>query len=68
MTDSQPGSTEFLKLVGGKIKVPVRSSPNAEGIVLKYLFPNDIVEVKVLNSKNFYRLADDSVSVDVNCA
>lgn len=58
-----PPTTQFLKLVGHNIKVPVRSAPTAEGEKIKYLFPNDIIEVKVVNSKNFYRLADDSVSL-----
>ena len=53
--------TQFLKLVGVNIKVPVRSAPTAEGKILKYLTPDDVIEVKVMNSKGFYRLADDSV-------
>ena len=61
MTDSALPSTQFLKLVGHNIKVPVRSAPNAQGTVLKYLSPNDIIEVKVMDSKNFYRLADGLV-------
>ena len=56
-----PLSTQFIKLVGSNIKVPVRSAPTAEGKRLKYLHPDDVVEVKVMNSKGFYRLADDSV-------
>ena len=59
--DSPPLSTQFIKLVGHNIKVPVRSAPNAEGKKLKYLFSDDVIEVKVMYSKNFYRLADDSV-------
>ena len=59
--DSTPLSTQFIKLVGHNIKVPVRSAPNAEGKKLKYLFSDDVIEVKVMYSKNFYRLADDSV-------
>ena len=58
---SSPLSTQFIKLVGSNIKVPVRSAPTAEGKRLKYLHPDDVVEVKVMNSKGFYRLADDSV-------
>jgi len=61
MADAQPASTQFLKLVGIKIKVPVRSAPNAGGAILKYLIPNDIVKVKVMNSKNFYRTSDGLV-------
>ena len=67
MTDSNhsplppPPSTQYLQLVGRNIKVPVRSAPNAQGNVLKYLSPSDIVEVKVMDSKNFYRLADGLV-------
>ena len=59
--DYTPLSTQFIKLVGQNIKVPVRSAPNAEGKKLKYLFPDDVIEVKVMKSKGFYRLADDSV-------
>jgi len=59
--DSPPLCTQFIKLVGQNIKVPVRSAPNAQGNILKYLFSDDVIEVKVMNSKNFYRLADDSV-------
>ena len=61
MNESLPPSTQFLKLVGLKIKVPVRSAPTAEGNIVKYLFPSDTIEVKVMNSKNFYRLVDDLV-------
>lgn len=64
MTDSTaPIPTQFLKLVGHNIKVPVRSAPNAMGTVVKYVSAGEVIEVKVLASKGFYRLADDSVSL-----
>lgn len=55
-------STQFLKLVGGNIKIPIRTEPTSQGAVKKYLLPDEYVEVKVTNSKNFYRLADGLVS------
>ena len=63
MIDPRPTTppTQFLKLVGHDIKVPVRSAPTAQGAILKFLSPDDIIEVKVMDSKNFYRLADGLV-------
>lgn len=58
--------TEFLKLVGGSIKIPVRSVPNTKGSIVRFLSPGNIIEVKVINSKGYYRLADDTVN-DNNC-
>jgi len=63
MSTAQPIVTEFIKLIGGNIKVPVRSEPNSKGAVLHHLRAGDIIEVKVVQSKGFYRLADDSVSL-----
>lgn len=57
--------TQTLQLVGRNIKIPIRSAPNAQGVVTKYLYPGDTVEVKITDSKGFYRLADGSVSRSV---
>lgn len=54
--------TQFIKLVGGNVKVPIRSAPKAQGEIKKFIVPGDVVEVKVLDdSKKFYRLADGLV-------
>lgn len=65
MSSPQPGDppkTEFLRLVGNNVKVPVRSAPNSQGSILRYLSQDAVIEVKVMNSKGFYRLADESVN------
>ena len=59
--------THLLKLVGRNIKVPVRSAPNAQGTIIRFLNPGDIIEVKVMDSKGFYRLADESVQFLYTC-
>lgn len=64
MSTIPPGpspTTQLLKLGGGDIKVPVRAAPKAQGSIVRFLSPGDIIEVKVMDSKAFYRLADDSV-------
>lgn len=63
MSESHSTPTQLLKLVGENVKVVVRSAPNSEGRVLRHISPGEIVEVKVTNSKGFYRLADGSVRV-----
>lgn len=63
MNDSLSQQTQFLKLVGKSIRVAVRDAPTSQGKVLTYLFPDSVVEVKVMNSKGFYRLADGLVSI-----
>lgn len=56
-------ATQHVKLFGDGIKVPVRSAPNSQGSITRFLLADSVVEVKVMNSKGFYRLADDSVSI-----
>lgn len=53
---------EYIKLVGENKKVPIRSAPTQDGEIIDYLFSESVVQVKVTNSKGFYRMADGVVS------
>lgn len=61
MPSGESSSTETIRLVGRGFKIPIRSLPTAQGIVTNYLYAGDTIVVKISDSKNFYRLADDSV-------
>lgn len=54
-----PASTQWLKLVGSDVQVPVRSLLSFK--VLRYIRAGELVQVKITQSQDSYRLADDSV-------